>query len=116
VIEGLSAGVSGGKSFNSNINNPGSDKNVGMDWSQSLQATLFNTNNMNNDIVGGGESFVRFDSAEENMMVMDKVMGTLDQIVEQLDTMNQGLKRCAFRRRYFNIPTPVRELHHLLDL
>lgn len=36
-------------------------------------------------------SLIRHDSAEENMLIMDKVMTTLDQIVGQLDDMNQGL-------------------------
>jgi len=39
---------------------------------------------MNNSLHG-------FESAEENMLIMDKVMGTLDQIVHQLDDMNKNL-------------------------
>lgn len=75
---------------------------MGMDWTQSLQASLFNNNEtmdmqMNQSGLGTAQSFVRFDSAEENMMVMDKVMGTLDQIVEQLDNMNHGLKHIEQR-------------------
>jgi len=103
VIQGLNPNNT--KSNNYSINNPCNDKNMDMDWSQSLQASLMqggmnnsmNYVNMNQSEVGMGQSLVRFDSAEENMMVMDKVMGTLDQIVEQLDTMNNGLKHMEQR-------------------
>lgn len=109
VIEGLKSGSINLNSSSNNINSPGSDKNIGMDWNQSLYASVFPNdsvvnNNMNNTMnmnAINNNSLLKIDSNEENMMIMDKVMTTLDQIVVQLDDMNQGLSN--IERRVINL-------------
>lgn len=111
VIEGLSPGNLNINLTQDNINSPGSEKNNGMDWNQSLYASVFpnesdiNNNNMNMSTMqrnntgnnNNNDSLLRNDSTEENMLIMDKVMTTLDQIVVQIDDMNKGLNNISNR-------------------
>merc|ERR1712216_352441 len=91
VIEGLSPGNLNINLSQENINSPGSEKNNGMDWNQSLYASVFpNESDINNNYMNmstiqkNNNSLLRNDSTEENMLIMDKVMTTLDQIVVQI--------------------------------